>query len=190
MKKQGRVIILSGPSGAGKTTLYDLLLKAPGFSGRIIRSISATTRMPRGQERHGLEYLFLSRAMFEHKIRTGQFLEWMKVFDNYYGTPMKNVRAALKKGKHVLLCIDVKGARVVKKKIPGALMIFVKTPTLQELRRRLQGRGTDARANVALRLKTAREELKEAGAYDHVLVNDKIKTALEQLKALLDKALS
>lgn len=187
--KKGRVIILSGPSGAGKTTLHDLVLKAPGFAGRLIRSISATTRKPRGGERHGREYLFLSQAMFEHKLRTGQFLESMKVFDNYYGTPLKNVRAALQKGKHVLLCIDVKGACAVKKKIPEALLIFVKTPTLQELRRRLQGRGTDTPASMALRLKTARAELKEAVKYDHVIVNDKIETAFAQLKALLAKAL-
>ena len=188
--KKGRIIILSGPSGAGKTTLHDRLLKAPGFAGRLIRSISATTRKPRGREHHGREYLFLSQAMFAHKVRTGQFLEWMKVFDNYYGTPLKNVRAALAKGKHVLLCIDVQGARAVKKKIPDALTIFVKTPTLTELRRRLEGRGTDTPASVALRLKTARRELKEARSYDHVIVNDKVGTAFARLKALLAKALS
>ena len=127
--------------------------------------------------------------MFAHKVRTGQFLEWMKVFDNYYGTPTKNVREALKKGKHVLLCIDVKGASVVKKKVPGALMIFVMTPTLNELRRRLEGRGTDTQASIAVRLKTARAELKEVGTYDHVIVNDKIGTAFRELKALLAKAL-
>ncbi len=188
--KKGRVIILSGPSGAGKTTLHDRLLRASGFSGGLIRSISATTRKPRGQERHGREYLFLSQAMFKYKIRTGQFLEWMKVFDNYYGTPVKNVREALKSGRHVLLCIDVKGAAVVRKKIPDAVMIFVKTPTLQELRRRLEGRGTDTRASVALRLKTARTELKEAVKYDHVIVNDNLERAFEELKALLVKVLA
>jgi guanylate kinase len=188
--KKGRIIILSGPSGAGKTTLHDLLLKAPGFSGKLIRSISATTRKPRGRESHGREYLFLSQAMFKHKIRTGQFLEWMKVFENYYGTPQKNVRAALAKGKSVLLCIDVKGAAAVRKRIPEALTIFVRTPTLQELKRRLEGRGTDTPASIALRLKTARTELKEASKYDHVIVNDKVETAFAQLKALLAKALA
>jgi len=187
--KKGRIVILSGPSGAGKTTLHDLLLKAPAFAGRLIRSISATTRKPRGGERHGREYLFLSQAMFEHKIRTGQFLERIKVFDNYYETKKKNVRAALRQGKHVLLCIDVKGACAVKRKIPEAVMIFVKTPTLKELRRRLKGRATDTPASMALRLKTARAELKEAAKYDHVIVNDKVGTAFAQLKVLLAKAL-
>jgi guanylate kinase len=188
-KQQGRIIILSGPSGAGKTTLHDLLLKAPQFKGSIIRSISATTRAPRGQERHGREYLFLTRKMFEHKIRAGHFLEWMKVFDNYYGTPMKNVQDNRRKGKHVLLCIDVKGALVVKKKVPDAVMVFVKTPTLKELQRRLEGRGTDSVQSVALRLKTAREELKQESKYDHVVVNDDLQKAFKDLTSVLEKAL-
>ena len=187
--KTGRIIILSGPSGAGKTTLHDLLLKSPAFKGRIIRSISATTRKPRGQERHGREYLFLTRRMFEHRIRTGQFLEWMQVFDHYYGTPMKNVRAALKKNKHVLLCIDVKGALLVKKKCPEALMIFVKAPSLKELRRRLEARKTDLKESVMLRLKTAREELKKVDQYDHVLVNDRLDLALVRLTGILQQEL-
>lgn len=189
MKHRGRIIILSGPSGAGKTTLHDLLLASPQFKGRVIRSISATTRKPRGRERHGQEYLFLTHRMFEHKIRAGHFLEWMKVFDNYYGTPMRQVRAALAKGKHVLLCIDVKGARLVKKKVPDAITIFVKTSSLQELRRRLEGRGTDDLRSVALRLKTAREELKEASAYGHIIINDRLEDARARLSAVLEKEL-
>ncbi len=188
-KKPGRVIILSGPSGAGKTTLHDLLLKSPLFVGRIIRSISATTRAPRGVERHGREYFFLTRKMFEYKIRSGQFLEWMKVFDNYYGTPMKNVRESCRQGQHVLLCIDVKGARVVKKKVPDAIMIFVKTATLDELRRRLEKRGTDSAQSVALRLKIAREELRQESKYDHVIVNDDLSRAFQKLMSLLRQAL-
>jgi guanylate kinase len=187
--KKGRVIILSGPSGAGKTTLHELLLKDPRFAGRVIRSVSATTRKPRGQERHAREYFFLSAKMFAYKIRAGQFLEWMKVHDNYYGTPLKNVRAALGRGKHVLLCIDVKGAGVVLKRMPDALTIFVRTPTLDELRRRLTLRRTDDEASVALRLKTALEEMKEERKYAHVIVNDKVKPAFARLAAILQKEL-
>ena len=190
MMGKGRVIILSGPSGAGKTTLHDLLLKSAEFSGRLVRSISATTRKPRGEERHGREYLFLSKATFEHKIRTGQFLEWMKVFDNYYGTPMKAVQGALDKGKHVLLCIDVKGAAVIKAKVPDALTVFVRTTTLGELRRRLEQRGTDSPESVALRLKTAELELNEAVYYDHVVVNDTLEKAFADLAVWLEKALA
>ncbi|MBF0595359.1 MAG: guanylate kinase [Candidatus Omnitrophica bacterium] len=177
--------MLSGPSGAGKTTLHDLLLKSSRFSGRIVRSISATTRAPRGTEQNGREYLFVSPGKFEAMIRRGQFLEWAKVFDQYYGTPMKNVRDILKQGKSVLLCIDVQGGRQVKKKVPDAVAIFVKTPTLAELRRRLVNRRTDSASSVTLRLKTAREELKEAGCYDHVLVNDDLARAQKELESLL-----
>jgi guanylate kinase len=183
--KQGRIIILSGPSGAGKTTLHDLLLKHPRFSRRIVRSISATTRAPRGQERHGREYLFLSQPVFTSRIKREHFLEWAKVFDNYYGTPRKNVQEVLKTGKSVLLCIDVQGGRLVKDKDPSAISIFVKTPSLEELKRRLKARGTDSKESMALRLKTAREELRQACYYDHVVINDSLDHAQQALEDIL-----
>jgi guanylate kinase len=188
-RKPGHLIILSGPSGSGKTTLHDLLLSSIRFKGQVIRSISATTREPRKGERDGRDYFFLSQKMFEHKIRTGQLLEWAKVFDNYYGTPLKNVRDKIRSGKSVLLCIDVQGARQVKRKAPEALLIFVKTPSLADLRRRLLRRGTDFPKAVALRLKTAAKELKEAGRYDHIIVNDDLSRARHELEDLVGEAL-
>jgi guanylate kinase len=184
---KGSVIILSGPSGAGKTTLHDLLLKQPGFSGRIVRSISATTRKPRGTEKNGRDYLFISPKMFEARIRRGQFLEWAKVFDNYYGTPLSAVRAVLEQGRHVLLCIDVQGGCQVKRLMPEAIAIFIKTPSLKELRRRLEARATDSGESIILRLKTAREELKCASKYDHVLVNDTLESAMLKLARILGR---
>ncbi len=184
--RPARVIVLSGPSGAGKTTLHDILLASKRFKGRIIRSISATTRLPRGKERHGQEYLFLSKKMFEHKIRAGHFLEWAKVFDNFYGTPLKEVRENLAAGKSVLLCIDVQGARAVKKKIPEAVLIFVSPPSLKELEKRLLKRGTDTKEAVALRLKIAREELAQAKKYDHLIVNDRLDRAARELENVVE----
>lgn len=189
LRGAGRLIILSGPSGAGKTTLHGLLFQSPRFKGRVIRSISATTRKPRAGERHGRDYFFLSQKMFEHKIRSGQLLEWAKVFDNYYGTPLKSVRDKLLAGKIVLLCIDVQGARQVKKKIPDAFLIFVKTSSLDVLRRRLLGRGTDTRDAVALRLRTAAKELKEAKHYDHVIINDDLGRARKELEDVIGSEL-
>jgi guanylate kinase len=187
--KPGRLIILSGPSGAGKTTLHDLLSQSARFKGRVIRSISATTRKPRAGERHGRDYFFMSQKMFAYKIRAGQLLEWAKVFDNYYGTPLKNVRDKLKAGKGVLLCIDVQGARQVKKKVPDAFSIFVKPPSLDHLRQRLKNRGTDTHRAVALRLKTAAQELKEAKRYDQVIINDDLGRARRELEDVIGSAL-
>ncbi|MBF0388233.1 MAG: guanylate kinase [Candidatus Omnitrophica bacterium] len=184
-KTDPRVIILSGPSGAGKTTLHDRLLAAPRFAGKLVRSVSATTRQPRGQEQEGRDYFFVSVKMFEARIKRGAFLEWARVFDNYYGTPLKYVRENLKQGKSVLLCIDVQGGRQIKQKLPEAVAIFVKTPTIAELGRRLTARKTDSKASVALRLETAGKELKEACFYDHVLVNDDLARAGQELEALV-----
>jgi guanylate kinase len=125
--------------------------------------------------------------MFEYKIRAGQFLEWARVFDHYYGTPLKNVRDALRRGKSVLLCIDVQGGRQVKKKLPGAVAIFVKTPDLGELRRRLKKRATDSKQSGELRLKTAKNELKQARQYDHTIVNDQLDRAFDELVIILQK---
>ncbi|NLE65202.1 MAG: guanylate kinase [Elusimicrobia bacterium] len=188
-KLKARVVILSGPSGAGKTTLHDRLLSSPRWKGRVVRSVSATTRKPRGKERHGREYLFLSPRMFAYKARTGQFLEWARVFDHCYGTPMKAVRENLRQGRSVLLCIDVQGARAVRRRIPKALSIFVQTPTMKELERRLKGRGTDPAEAIRLRLKTAAKEMKEAPRYDQVIVNDDLDRAFRDLETVLEREL-
>lgn len=185
--EQGKIIILSGPSGSGKTTLHQKLLQSPAFKGKLIKSLSATTRLPRSGEKHGRDYLFLSKEDFLKKQKQGEFLEFMQVFENYYGTPKEKVDAALKKGKSVLLCIDVQGAKVVSKKYPDALMVFVKTPTLEDLKKRLSKRGTESTEDFTLRLKTAREELKEAKHYHHVVVNDSLAHAYRDLARILNK---
>lgn len=187
--KQGKLIILSGPSGSGKTTLHKALLNSPGLKGKLVKSISATTRTRRTGERNGRDYIFLSKENFESLITKGHFLEWEKVFDNYYGTPMKNVLSLLKKGKHVLLCIDVKGARNVKEEFPDAVSIFIKTPSMKVLQERLRTRASETHESLQLRLKVAQAELKEAKRYDHVVVNGRLDKACHDLNTIVCQAL-
>ena len=177
----GRIIIISGPSGSGKTTLHKKLLASRGLKGLVVKSISATTRPRRKGEISGRDYLFLGKKDFLEKQKTGYFLESQKVFDYYYGTPAKNVEDLLKKGKYVLLCIDVKGARVVWRKYPDAVKIFVKVPTMRILRERLRKRGTENFKDLSVRLKTARQELRQAKQYDCVLVNDDLRKTCARL---------
>ncbi len=185
MRKKGKVFIISGPSGSGKTTLYKRLLKDKGLKGQIVKSISVTTRPKREGERHGRDYFFVSPKMFVYKKRAGHFLENMKVFDNYYGTPLKAVKDILKSGKNVLLCIDVKGAKVVARKIPQSIKIFVKPPSLAELKKRLIQRGSEDAKTVSLRLKTAKDEMKEAGFYEYNVINDRIERAYRALVKII-----
>lgn len=185
--EQGKIIILSGPSGSGKTTLHQKLLQSPAFKGKLVKSLSATTRLPRAGEKNGRDYLFLSKEEFIEKQKRGDFLEFMQVFENYYGTPKDKVDAALKKGKSVLLCIDVKGAKVVSSKYPDAVKVFVKTPTLADLKKRLSKRGTESSKDLELRFKFAKAELKEAKYYDHVVVNDSLAHAYRDLARILNK---
>jgi guanylate kinase len=135
---KAKIVIISGPSGCGKTTLHKALLLSPLFKGKLVKSISATTRKKRPGERPGRDYLFLSTKTFEEKIEKGYFLEWEKVFDHYYGTPKKHALDLLKKGVNVLLCIDVKGAKNVAREFPQALKIFIKAPSMKILEARLK----------------------------------------------------
>ncbi|MCA9398294.1 MAG: guanylate kinase, partial [Candidatus Omnitrophica bacterium] len=174
--------IISGPSGSGKTTLYKKLLAS---QDRLAKSISVTTRPQRPGEQHGRDYFFVSRKMFDYKKRAGHFLESMKVFDNYYGTPKSYVYKLTRMGQDVLLCIDVKGAEVVRRKFPGTVSIFIKTPSLKVLRKRLTDRGSEDQETVDLRIKTAKDELKEARNYNYVLVNDNLQRCFAQLRGII-----
>ena len=190
MSRKGKVIILSGPSGSGKTTLYNQTLRESEFKGKIVRSISVTTRSKREGEVQGRDYIFVSRKMFLYKKRAGHFLESEKVFDNYYGTPNKNVQELLKTGKNVLLCIDVLGAKTVSRKIPGAITIFVKTPTIAILKKRLERRATETPETIKLRIDRAKSELAEAKDYQYVLTNDRLDVTQRRLMDILRESLS
>ena len=184
--KKGKIIIISGPSGSGKTTLYKKLLSSQRFRGKLVKSISATTRPKRFGEKHGRDYLFMSRKEFFDKKRSSHFLETQKVFDNYYGTPKKNVQALLKTGKNVLLCIDVKGARVVSQKYSDAVKIFIKVGSLGILKKRLKERGTETKTTLKLRLNIARRELLEEKKYRYVVVNNSLADAFREMTKIIN----
>lgn len=183
--RKGKIIIISGPSGSGKTTLYKKLLASGRLRDKIGKTISVTTRPMRPGERSGRDYFFVSRKMFAHKKLAGHFLESERVFGNYYGTPQKQVRDFLSAGKHVLLCIDVKGAMTVCRKFPSAVKIFIKTSSLAVLKQRLLKRGSEGQSAMDVRLETARRELAEAARYDYVLINDSLSETAQKLNQIV-----
>lgn len=182
---QARIVIISGPSGCGKTTLHKALLEIPVIKGKLVKSISATTRVRRHGEADGRDYIFLKADLFEKRIKKGYFLEWERVFDQYYGTPKAHALNLLKKGINVLLCIDVKGAKSVAHEFPQALKIFIKAPSLKVLESRLRSRGSESDENLRKRLRVARQELKEAKHYDYVVINADLELALVKLKQIV-----
>jgi guanylate kinase len=182
VKKSGRIIIISGPSGSGKTTLHKKLLASAKLKGKVVKSVSMTTRSRRAGEKPGRDYIFISPRQFESKQKAGHFLESQKVFDYHYGTPAGNVKKLLRKGKYVLLCIDVKGAKEVWQKCPDAFKVFIRTPTLAILKERLKKRGTENPQDLKVRLNTARHELAQAKHYDYVIVNDDLAKAYRKLE--------
>lgn len=162
----------------------------PHLKGRLTKSISVTTRSMRPGEKHGRDYIFVSPKMFEYKIKAGHFLEHENVFGNYYGTPKKSVQDILKKGKNVLLCIDVKGAKSVTWQVKDAVKIFIKTPSLAILKKRLTARGSENKQDLRRRLNVAVHELKEAKHYHHVVVNDDLAKTCQELDKLIFQLIS
>lgn len=178
------LIILSAPSGAGKTTLCTKLLTE--FPRELKLSISCTTRAPRGAEVHGKEYFFLERADFEEKIKRGEFAEHAEVHGNRYGTLKQTIEDALKQGASVLLDIDVQGADSLRRAYPGKnLSLFISPPSLEILEKRLRSRGTDKEDAVRRRIENARAEMKRAREFDLEVVNDHLDDAYAKIKAFL-----
>ena len=180
-RKKGRLYVISGPSGTGKGTICGELLKEIGNEF----SVSMTTREPREGEVHGKDYYFVTREVFLENIEAGNFLEHATVFDNFYGTPKDMVLNRLEKGRNVILDIDVQGGLQVKRAMPEAVLIFILPPSLAELRRRLEGRGTETAEKVERRLSQALNEIKLIGEYDYYIVNDKIDEAAELAKSII-----
>jgi guanylate kinase len=180
--KQGRLIVISGPSGTGKGSIIKKVMErwpAAEFS------ISMTTRGKREGEEHGVHYYVATREEFEATIEDGGFLEWADVFGNYYGTPKAPVEKRLAEGADIILDIDIQGAMNVRKAMPGAVLIFILPPSIKELRRRLEHRGTDAQDVIEKRLTKALTEIGTAREYDYVVVNDDLDVAAEQVLSIV-----
>jgi len=174
----GAILILSGPSGAGKSTIIE---KASGRIGDYYFSISTTTRKPRVGEVDGVDYHFTDRETFEKEIEEGEFLEYAIVHGNYYGTSLKPVREALSEGKLVIFDIDVQGHKLAREKMGDIITsAFITPPSLSELERRLRLRCTDNEEVIQQRLKNAKDEIKEIGEYDFVIINDDLDRASEE----------
>jgi len=184
-----KLIIISAPSGAGKTTLCKRLLKE--FPDKLEVSISSTTRAPRGEEKNGDDYFFITKEQFEKEIKDNNFSEWALVHGNYYGTTKAIIENTFKSGKSVLLDIDVQGANSLHKNYQEkCIRFFITTPNLNELRVRLQSRGTDSEEVIEKRIKNAESELEKAKEFDYTIINENIDTAYQKLKDILFKELN
>ena len=179
----GRLIVISAPSGTGKGTVIAKLLD---LRPELVMSVSATTRQPRAGEVDGVSYHFLSAELFQGMIDRGEFLEYAEYAGDHYGTPKEPVLRSMDDGRDVLLEIEVKGARQVMALVQRSISIFIVPPDLDELERRLRGRGTDSEDKLRERLNIARAELEHKGEYMHVVVNDEVARAAEEILAILD----
>jgi len=182
-KNNGILIVVSGPSGAGKGTICSELLK---INKNIWLSISMTSRDPRGTEENGKEYYFVTKEEFEKRISNDEFLEYAVVHNNkYYGTPKDKISDYLNKGIDVLLEIDIQGALKVKDKVPEALFVFIMPPSMKELKNRLIKRNTETEEKILERFKTAYKEINEYTKYNYVIVNDKVELAVNKLNSII-----
>ncbi|MFH1664701.1 MAG: guanylate kinase [Candidatus Omnitrophota bacterium] len=181
--RKSLIVIVSAPSGSGKTTIVSRLLER--MDG-IKRCITCTTRKPREGEKDKEEYIFLSGEEFSKMRDNGEFLEWEENFGNFYGTPEKQFNDAMETGTDIILSIDVKGAREVKNIFPESVSVFVMPPSTEELETRLRKRNTDGEKAVSLRLQESQREIAAADEYDYLIMNEKVEEAVEELKCIIE----
>lgn len=179
---KGLLIVISGPSGAGKGTICkSLLSKHPELN----LSVSATTRSPRQGEVEGINYYFMTKDDFKEKIKDGDFLEYAEVYDNYYGTPKSNVEEILNQGKDVILEIDIQGALKVKENCDSGIFIFILPPSMEELKQRIIKRGSETPESLMKRFKSAYKEINYVSRYNYAVVNDEVEKATEKIEAII-----
>jgi guanylate kinase len=178
----GRLLVVSGPSGSGKSSIVSELLDRLGLEF----SVSVTTRLPRPGERHGDHYNFVSRRDFEAMVKNGELLEWAVYNNRFYGTPAAPIELAVSEGRDILLEIELQGARQIREHRPDAVMFFVAPPSMDELERRLRRRGDTSEEDIEDRLEIAESEMQEAPTlFDHVVVNEDLDSAIEELVGLI-----
>jgi guanylate kinase len=186
--RRGRLIVVAGPSGVGKgSVVRQLLARDPDG---LALSVSVTTRAPREGETHGVEYLFVPDEAFDRMIANGDLLEWAPVVGHRSGTPRKAVEELLEAGRDVILEIDVQGAEQIRRLVPDAVLVFLAPPTMDELERRLRGRGTETEERVAARLAIAGWEMDQQSWFDHVVVNDALERASSQVAVIIEASRS
>ena len=181
---KGELVVISAPSGTGKGTVINKLLE---LRPEFVFSISATTRNPRPGETDGIEYNFLTKEEFRQMISRDEFLEYAEYVGEFYGTPIKSINEAIELGKTIILDIEVQGAKQVMTKLPNAKTIFIVPPDMKELENRLRGRGTDSEEKLAARLEKACQELNERGLYDHIVINDNVSRAANEIIKIIDR---
>ncbi|ABR33323.1 guanylate kinase [Clostridium beijerinckii] len=181
-KGRGLLIVISGPSGAGKGTICKRFMEK---NKDVMLSVSATTRSPRAGEVEGINYFFMSKEQFVEKIESNDFLEYAEVYDNYYGTPKSNVEEMLQSGKDVILEIDIQGALKVKENTREGVFVFILPPSMEELKQRIINRGSETNESLMKRFKSAYKEINFISKYNYAVVNDKVEIAVEKLEAII-----